>query len=1003
MGSSAHDDDEEILDYKFPDPTQLINSPSNSSPAASQSRTGSDLGGWSMVSKHEQTSNNEEGEQPIAVSISNEQQAETEEAEANDQEERPIAIAISNEQQTETEEPEQNDQAEQPIAIPNEQPTQTQEPETEETEQNDQAEQLIVIFNEQQTVTEEPEPEKCQKWIQDQLTTTASSIISSIDREAHSEIIHSNTSELEPNDSASQCVYHRLENYFDSSSSRISDVQPSIQNIHALPSPISPIIQKTEEEEEELDPAMDLSSAYLEPPQLLIKHTPPTQVTTPTPSLANLAASQPPSVSPSPQPEHPTTPLRQNEDSLVETSPKHEPINTPTSQNQYPSVEASPKHKPSTTPSPQDEDSVVGNSPKHEPLTTPSPQDEDSVVGKKSLPETPASKISRPTHSIKDWLFFLVCLLGISISYCYYGPGYSLILSPISPPGSDRFVEIIKNDDQDIIDIDKVNNVPSHLDEEDNLSPTPILNGIDSIIPEEANIEEENLNNPLSDNDDLNQPLVIPKDVPTEDHQSQLFLDEPALNDLDRPLDIEQQQPMTIISTSDDFLDSAKIIGDPDRRLIESESSGSLDQTHPDDYHQLPGSSPSSSPNPSSVFDTKDEDLSHFEVNQSGSESSSSDLMSTTDPSMLWIYILLGSFPFIYKIVFASSKHEPSNSSTESFSADHLIEVLECDGTTNNKTTPSSLSKEKEYTVQDFQICLDTISQNPKELNKLKNAVQKRIRNQVSSPKLEFGLLAWIQAITGDFVASESSWNKFWAPASSSIVKEEGSKVFSSINRQNLLEVLEALGRNFDRVKNGTNSSTSPTTQKKKVEFAPSTFQTKRESSAPVSSSTQIKIESAQEGEEEKINLKEGSRRKRKSTRNLAPIINHAIPTTKTRTMKKVKLEDEVDEEYRPEIDEHESDGNSSDHTLLPTTTVHKKSTLPSSSSTTSITRQPRKAPTRQSSTPPMNHQAPVKRTSRKSEPLPVVQNTASSSNQPVQSASTTTRSSSRLLNKKKT
>ncbi|KAI9627516.1 hypothetical protein KEM48_009816 [Puccinia striiformis f. sp. tritici PST-130] len=279
-----------------------------------------------MVSKHEQTSNNEEGEQPIAVSISNEQQAETEEAEANDQEERPIAIAISNEQQTETEEPEQNDQAEQPNRHPQRTTNSNSRTRNRGNRTNDQAEQLIVIFNEQQTVTEEPEPEKCQKWIQDQLTTTASSIISSIDREAHSEIIHSNTSELEPNDSASQCVYHRLENYFDSSSSRISDVQPSIQNIHALPSPISPIIQKTEEEEEELDPAMDLSSAYLEPPQLLIKHTPPTQVTTPTPSLANLAASQPPSVSPSPQPEHPTTPLRQNEDSLVETSPKHEPI-----------------------------------------------------------------------------------------------------------------------------------------------------------------------------------------------------------------------------------------------------------------------------------------------------------------------------------------------------------------------------------------------------------------------------------------------------------------------------------------------------------------------------------------------------------------------------------------------------------------------------------------------------------------------------------------------------
>ncbi|KAI9627517.1 hypothetical protein KEM48_009817 [Puccinia striiformis f. sp. tritici PST-130] len=215
-------------------------------------------------------------------------------------------------------------------------------------------------------------------------------------------------------------------------------------------------------------------------------------------------------------------------------------------------------------------------------------------------------------------------------------------------------------------------------------------------------------------------------------------------------------------------------------------------------------------------------------------------------------------------------------------------------------------------------------------------------------------------------------------PPSSSIVKEEGSKVFSSINRQNLLEVLEALGRNFDRVKNGTIRRPLQPLKRRRVDLLRQLSKPK-ESSAPVSSSTQIKIESAQEGEEEKINLKEGSRRKRKSTRNLAPIINHAIPTTKTRTMKKVKLEDEVDEEYRPEIDEHESDGNSSDHTLLPTTTVHKKSTLPSSSSTTSITRQPRKAPTRQSSTPPMNHQAPVN------------------------SASTTTRSSSRLLNKKKT
>ncbi|KAI7939934.1 hypothetical protein MJO28_013586 [Puccinia striiformis f. sp. tritici] len=150
------------------------------------------------------------------------------------------------------------------------------------------------------------------------------------------------------------------------------------------------------------------------------------------------------------------------------------------------------------------------------------------------------------------------------------------------------------NDDQDIIDIKKVNNAPSYLDEEeDNLSPIPIPNAINHIIPEEANLEEENLNNPLSDNNDLNQPTVIPKDVPTEDHQSQLFLDEPALNDLDRPLDIEQQQPMTIISTSDDYLDSAKIIGDSDLRVIESEPSGSLDPTHPDDYHQLPDSSPS--------------------------------------------------------------------------------------------------------------------------------------------------------------------------------------------------------------------------------------------------------------------------------------------------------------------------------------------------------------------------------------------------------------------------
>ncbi|KAI9629158.1 hypothetical protein KEM48_011004 [Puccinia striiformis f. sp. tritici PST-130] len=222
----------------------------------------------------------------------------------------------------------------------------------------------------------------------------------------------------------------------------------------------------------------------------------------------------------------------------------------------------------------------------------------------------------------------LLCLIGIPISYHYYGPGYSLILSPISPPESDRFVEIIKNDDQDIIDIKKVNNAPSYLDEEeDNLSPIPIPNAINHIIPEEANLEEENLNNPLSDNNDLNQPTVIPKDVPTEDHQSQLFLDEPALNDLDRPLDIKQQQPMTIISTSDDYLDSAKIIGDSDLRVIESEPSGSLDPTHPDDYHQLPDSSPSSFSNPSSVLDIKDENLSQFEVNQSGSESTSSDLM----------------------------------------------------------------------------------------------------------------------------------------------------------------------------------------------------------------------------------------------------------------------------------------------------------------------------------------------------------------------------------------
>ncbi|KAA1082853.1 tropomyosin [Puccinia graminis f. sp. tritici] len=169
------------------------------------------------------------------------------------------------------------------------------------------------------------EPHKCQQWVENlpahqsgallaensMMESIIQTVLTNSDQEKSdhpNEILHSSqtTSELGPNDSASQCVYHRPERRNLGGLSEHPTVEPSIEGIEGPT-------------ENLLDPAMDLSSAYLDPEQLsmLSVNLPPN----PPPSINSTAPSLviPPPRAPSSKPASSSTSSRQS--SAVRSTP----------------------------------------------------------------------------------------------------------------------------------------------------------------------------------------------------------------------------------------------------------------------------------------------------------------------------------------------------------------------------------------------------------------------------------------------------------------------------------------------------------------------------------------------------------------------------------------------------------------------------------------------------------------------------------------------------------